>query len=143
MLKILKWVVIGFVVLVVLAAIFGDDPAVTSNSSSSTSTPVEPYITTSRQLFAEYEENEVATDMRINKRPVEIRGIVQEIAKDFTDSVVINLRTSNEYMPTRLSLDDGFESVAANMKKGQEVVFVCKRMALIIGSPAGSDCKPK
>ncbi|MCX0116691.1 OB-fold putative lipoprotein, partial [Escherichia coli] len=45
------------------------------------------YNTTARQLFKEYEENEVATDEQLKGKLIAVRGIVQSIDKDFTDSI--------------------------------------------------------
>lgn len=147
MLKIIKWIAIVFVGLVVIAMIFGDDKKGSSSGSSSSesaeSAPtVEPYRTTARELAAAYEENEVATDMRIDKRPVEITGVVKAITKDFTDDVVIQLATSNQFMSASINLADGHESTAANLKKGQKVTFLCQKMMSLMGSPAGRDCQP-
>lgn len=143
MLKILKWIGIGFIFLIVIGLIFGDKKeGVSDDVVDSASAPVEPYKTTARQLFSDYEDNEVATDIRIDKRPVEISGVVQGISKDFTDSVYINLSTSNQFMPARIGLVDGAESHAASLKRGQKVVFLCKKMMRLVGAPSGSDCAP-
>lgn len=146
MLKVLKWIGIAFVVLIVIGLIFGDDKQVATGQSAGAgnqSDPVvEPYKTTARELFAAYEENEVATDLQIDKRPVEIVGIVQGINKDFTDEIVIELTTSNQFMPARINLIEGHEATAASLKKGQKVTFLCEKMMRLIGSPSGSDCQP-
>jgi uncharacterized protein YecT (DUF1311 family) len=66
---------------------------------------------------------------------------VQEVAKDFTDFVVISLATSNEFMPAQMSMKDSERSHAATLKPGMTVAIVCQRMQRIMGSPSGSKCR--
>ena len=48
-------------------------------------------------LFREYERNEVATDMRLKGKIVEIVGTITGINKDFRDNVYVTLRTPNQF----------------------------------------------
>lgn len=98
------------------------------------------YSTTAKQLAALYEENEVAADDKIGGRPVAVKGVVKSIDKDFTNSVVIHMESSNTFMPVSLRMSDTEKSRAAKLKKGETITITCKRMAFVIGSPSGSDC---
>lgn len=98
------------------------------------------YSTTAKQLAALYEENEVAADDKIGGRPVAVKGIVKSIDKDFTNSVVIHMESSNTFMPVSLRMSDTEKSRAAKLRKGETITITCKRMAFVIGSPSGSDC---
>jgi hypothetical protein len=101
---------------------------------------VETYKTTASKLFSDYEANEVATDEKISGKPVEISGSVESIDKDFLNNIIINIRTSNPFMPARLTLEDSEKDKAMKASKGNKVTLVCQKMMRIIGSPAGSDC---
>ncbi|WP_214275981.1 OB-fold protein, partial [Escherichia coli] len=90
--------------------------------------------------FKEYEENEVATDEQLKGKLIAVRGIVQSIDKDFTDSIIIKFRTENEFMPARMEMQDSEKSTAAALKKGEQVTVICEKMSRIVGSPSGRNC---
>ena len=112
-----------------------------SESSNSTPQPAKEVVKiTATELFNAYDDNEVATDNRIGDAMVEVSGVIQAIDKDFSDDVVINLRTSNEFMPARMHMDDTQKGVASQLKKGQKVAISCQKMRRVIGAPSGSKC---
>ena len=98
------------------------------------------YRTTAKSLSNLYSENEIAADNKIGGRKIEITGPIQEIRKDFKNDVVIELQTGNQFMPVRLSMEDGERSKAAKLRKGQKTVITCDKMMLLIGSPSGNNC---
>ncbi|MGK3142056.1 OB-fold protein [Pantoea sp. C2G6] len=102
--------------------------------------PKPVYQTTARKLFNDYDENEVAVDEQLKGKIVAVSGIVQSIDKDFTDSIIISLKTDNEFMPARLDMKDSQKATAISLKKGMKVVIVCERMSRIIGAPSGRNC---
>lgn len=143
-------VILAVLVLGVVGAIVGghDKPTASTESDSfPTSVPPEQPIHrpvtrfTADQLFSAYNANEVATDEGIKGTDVEVTGRVQEVAKDFTDSVVISLASSNEFMPARMSMKDSERSHAATLKLGMTVTIVCQQMQRVIGSPSGRKCQ--
>ncbi|AWH89696.1 OB-fold protein [Limnobaculum parvum] len=152
--KVLKWIVIIFVALMVIGFFAGKNKESSTGSNVGTSTPstespkpvaqaeVKPeiYKTTAKALFNDYEENEVAVDEKMKGKLIEVKGVVQAIDKDFLDNIIINLRTSNEFMPARMTMDSSSKSVALNLKKGQTVVITCEKMSRLVGSPSGRDC---
>lgn len=149
--KFFKWVLYIFIGLIVIGYIAGKNED-TNDSSNATQTaqsaeapqPVKPkkevYQTTARKLFNAYDENEVATDEEIKGKLVAVTGIVQSIDKDFTDSIIISLKTDNEFMPARMEVKDSEKSTALTLKKGKQVVIVCERMSRIVGAPSGRSC---
>lgn len=146
--KALKWVGIGFVVLVIVG-IFASgnnkggagDVAGTQQAEAKQSTPQKEIVRVSvQQLFDDYEANEVAADEKLKGKIIEVTGTVQSIDKDFTDSIVVTLRTSNEFMPGRMAVPDSQKQQAMALKKGAKVVMRCEKMSRIVGSPAGRDC---
>lgn len=101
------------------------------------------FKTSADDLFEMYDENEVAADDKIGKRPVEVTGVVQSIDKNFTDTVIVKLQTSNQFMSVRLTMEDTERSKAAKLRKKQTITIICERMALVMGSPVGSACRFK
>lgn len=97
--------------------------------------------TTVRELVAAYDANEVAADEMIGGRLVRLTGTVQSVEKDFTNQIVLALATDNEYLPARMSLAQSDKSAASNLRRGQKVTVLCERMARIMGSPSGRDCR--
>jgi tRNA_anti-like len=91
-------------------------------------------------LFREYGRNEVATDMRLEGKIVEIQGMVTGINKDFWDSIYVTLRTPNEFMSASVRPIDSDVEKIARLRKGQAVTFRCAKMRRLAGSPSGSNC---
>lgn len=141
--KILKWIGIGFAALLVIGIFAGKQNSggnvISGNVASST--PKEVHRTTAQQLFADYEANEVATDEAMKGKMIEVTGTVQSIDKDFTDSIIVALRTGNEFMPARLQVSDAQKAQAMALKKGIKVALRCEKMNRIVGSPSGRDCE--
>ncbi|MEN4561959.1 OB-fold protein [Pantoea agglomerans] len=154
--KFLKWIFYVFVGLMVIGYFAGkNDDTKTSSSTSQASqsssanasenaeeSPTQKpiYQTTARKLFNDYEENEVAVDEQLKGKIVAMTGIVQSIDKDFTDSIIISLKTDNEFMPARLKMKDSQKAAAIALKKGKQVVIMCENMSRIIGAPSGRNC---
>ncbi|MCZ2896360.1 OB-fold putative lipoprotein [Burkholderia thailandensis] len=124
----------------------GASPANTSASSETshvTKKAAEPALSvTASQLFAAYEKNEVAADQQYKGKSLLVSGTVQSIDKDAFDNIVIQLRTSNEFMPVHAYLASGNEAVAASLDKGQKVKWVCEGEGRLIGSPMLRECVP-
>jgi hypothetical protein len=98
------------------------------------------YPMTATRLFQEYETNEVAADVKMRGKLLLIRGFVQSIDKDFTDSIIVRLRTSNNFQTVNLAINPGRETLLAQLQKGDDVDISCTKMIRILTSPTGSDC---
>lgn len=119
-----------------------------ANNSDSEEHYIEEIKYTARELDRAYAENEVATDEVLKGKLVVIKGIIQSIDKDFTDSVVLSMRTDDEYMPARISMEDSEKKAVASLRKGDLVTVQCKGVMRSFDSPSASDCtfyrpKPK
>lgn len=105
------------------------------------SVPVDDvYTTTASALNRDYDRNEVATDLKIAGRVVEVSGRVQSIDKDFTDDVVLNLAAGNEFLPAGMTMEESETAKAAALSKGDQVTVRCKKMRRIMNTPSGDDC---
>ncbi|MLP05891.1 hypothetical protein DQD89_07360 [Salmonella enterica subsp. enterica] len=157
--KFFKWVLIIFVVLVVIGVIAGNgkdqkESAQTSAAPAPAATqaaaaprkpaPAKPgkevVTVTANELQQAYDENEVAADELMKGKIIAVSGTVQSIDKNFMDSVVIQLKTKNEFMPASMTMERSEKEAAMKLRKGQKVVIRCENMNKIMGSPAGSDC---
>lgn len=100
----------------------------------------EIYQTTARHLFAEYEQNEVATDERIKDKKVILLGVIQAINKNAFNTIVVNLYTNNQFMPAMMGMNDSVKARVLNLKKGDKVAITCESISRIMGSPSGANC---
>lgn len=102
--------------------------------------PKEVYKTTARQLFKDYDRNEVATDEAMKGKAVAVLGIIQSIDKGFTGSISIKFKTDNQFLPARMSVSDKQKSFISTLKPGDKIEVLCDKMERLVGSPSGSDC---
>lgn len=158
--KILKGILIifgGLFALLLVVAIVSKKPT-TSNAPSSTevisaaqaesttsSTPAaepqeEVYKTTAKQLFLDYEENEVATDNKIEGKKIEVTGVIESIDKDFAGDIVVKLSTGSQFNSAQLELAESEKTKAAELKKNKKISFTCEKFTRIMSSPMGDGC---
>ncbi|OIM94702.1 hypothetical protein BLN97_09465 [Bradyrhizobium elkanii] len=95
---------------------------------------------TAQELFDAYASNEVATDIRLKGKIIQVSGRIQSIDKSVFDTMYVSLETSNQFMPTKVSPNKQDESKVAALRRGQQVVFRCRQMKRWVGSPMGEDC---
>jgi len=95
---------------------------------------------TAQELFDAYESNEVATDIRLKGKIIEVSGRIQSINKNAFDSMYVSLETRNQFMSATVHPNKQDESKIAGLRRGQNVVFRCQRMTRWAGSPSGDDC---
>lgn len=100
----------------------------------------EIYQTTSRRLFSDYDKNEVAVDEKIKDKQVILLGVIESIDKDFMDNMIVNLVTSNQFMPSRMHMVESEKPVVLEKNKGDKVAITCEKISRVMGSPSGSDC---
>ncbi len=101
-----------------------------------------PIAISAGKLFANYDANEVAADQQFKGKRLAVSGVVQGVVKDAFNNIVIELKSSNEFMPVRAYLEKSFENHAASLSKGQNVTFVCSGEGKIVGSPILRECQP-
>ena len=86
------------------------------------------------------ESNEVATDIRLKGKIIEISGRIQSVNKNAFDSMYVSLETRNQFMPANVHPNKQDESIIAGLRRGQNVVFRCQRMKRWVGAPSGDNC---
>lgn len=93
---------------------------------------------TAQDLFSAYEANEVAAQQTYGGKPLKVSGTVQGVTLDFLDNAVIQLATSNEFLPVQATLDD--PDAAASIAKGAPVAVLCEELTEVIGAPQLAGC---
>jgi hypothetical protein len=120
--NILAGVAALFVGLMILGAIVGDSNKSPSGGSSvNTPAPMaSPDLTVdARQLFADYEANEVAADEKYKGKIVDVSGTVNSIGKDLTDTIYVTLSTGEEIevFNVQLFFSNDYEAQTAKLQK--------------------------
>lgn len=95
---------------------------------------------TAAQLFTDYKGNEVAADDKYKGKALLVTGTVSEVRKDFTESIIIGLRSSNQFMPVDAHVADSEKGKAAQTTKGASVVLRCEGKGMIVGRPQLGAC---
>jgi hypothetical protein len=129
--------------IIIIGAMSDETPAPSGSSTTSQQTYVpqkEIVSATAQELFDAYESNEVATDIRLKGKIIEISGRVQSVNKDVFDSMYVSLETRNQFMPANVHPTKQDETKIAGLRRGQNVVFRCQRIKRWVGSPSGDDC---
>lgn len=96
------------------------------------------------QLTSFYDENEVAADEALKGRFVHVTGKITDIKKDFMDDVYLVMQGERGRFSLKgvhVSLDEGHDSVAANIRKNRKYSFVCKVNGLIMLSVMLKECR--
>ena len=66
--------------------------------------------------------------------------MVNSISNDMFDTIYVSLATPNEFMNVPAHLDEGSESQAAALQRGEVITVVCTGGGMILGSPMLQNC---
>jgi hypothetical protein len=77
------------------------------------------------RLWREYEENEVAADVRYKGQRLRVMGTVVSIERDYEDRPVLHLFGGNAIFPTVVRLNKADIPAVTQLKKGDQVVVRC------------------
>jgi tRNA_anti-like len=111
-----------------------------SSSPSAPTPPREIVRYTANELYDAYASNEVATDIALKGKIVEVSGTVKSIDKSIFDSMYVSLVTRNQFESASMRPDSSEESKVAALRKGQFIVLRCTNMGRTLGSPSGRGC---
>lgn len=149
MIKFFKFILISIIVLIALVVIIGmmsggdnnDQPA---NNTVETATLDEPLIAVSaREIASDYDDNEVAADQKYKGKILEVSGIVASIDSSVGDQAIVQLVGKNEFQTVSTQGNNDFTQYATTLKKGQNIVLICKGDGEVIGFPQLKNCQPK
>jgi len=97
-----------------------------------------PIDVTAKQLFADYEENEISADTKYKGKTLRVSGRVEKIGKDILDEPYVELAGSSEWTGVHASFKN--EGALGSLKKGQQLTVRCRGNGSSIGSPLLDDC---
>lgn len=92
------------------------------------------------QLFADYQGNEVSADDKYKGKKLLVSGSIASVDKDFTGSIIVRLRTSNQFMPVDATLEDSEKAKAGKLTKGESTTVRCEGNGMVLGRPQLGDC---
>lgn len=150
--KAIKWILIIFIALMVIGLIFGGDdqsdndmPDTAYNSEEIQSSQPGAQGSIAVEVLAEdlykaYENNEVAADKAYKGKILAVSGTVAGIESGLTDAAIVQLKTSNEFMPISAQGKDEFTNKAATLSKGDEIKITCKGAGEVAGFVQLEDC---
>ena len=122
----------------------GDNNDQPANNTVETATLDEPLIVVSaREIASDYDDNEVAADQKYKGKILEVSGIVASIDSSVSDQAIVQLVGKNEFQTVSTQGNNDFTQYATTLKKGQNVVLICKGDGEVIGFPQLKNCQPK
>jgi hypothetical protein len=77
------------------------------------------------RLWREYEENEVAADIRYKNERLSVTGTIVSIERDYEGRPILHLFGGNAIFPVVVTLDKADIPAAAQLKKGDQVSVRC------------------
>lgn len=123
--KIITAILIFFAFVVIINVINGDKDNSTNIINNSThKSEMEPAIKiTAKDLYSQYEENEIQADELYKNKLLEVSGTIENIGKDILDVPYVSLKTNNILGSVQCMLADTEKSKAAGLSKGQSIVL--------------------
>jgi uncharacterized protein YecT (DUF1311 family) len=135
---------VGVVILLAVIGSLSHSGAPTSETATTDqSSPPEEVVTTkvsSQTLAAAYSANEVAAQKRYGNQTLDVTGVVEGIALDFTDSPVVRLNGVNPFLSVQASFDKSASDQLSALSKGQVVTVRCTSITEVISAPMLSGC---
>jgi hypothetical protein len=95
---------------------------------------------TAKQLLADYQENEIAADAKYKGQALRVKGKVTRISKDIFDAPLVDLATSNQFMPVYATFASEGARALAELKRGQQVTVRCRSKGVSMAHPLLEDC---
>lgn len=121
----------------------GDNNDQPANNTVETATLDEPLIVVSaREIASDYDDNEVAADQKYKGKILEVSGIIVNVFSS-NDRMVVQLAGKKEIPFITALGNNDFNQYATTLKKGQNVVLICKGDGEVIGFPQLKNCQPK
>jgi hypothetical protein len=126
-------VLVGMAILVTLSFIMGRKNPDVPQAQRPVAKPIETISITSRQLYKEYEDNQILADTKYKGKTVKVSGEIRDIGKSILGKPYLNLATgtfSHQVMITYPA--DKYNQQLATLKQGDaiEVIGTCTGQTL-------------
>lgn len=128
-----------------LTVLLRDAKGNSSNPYSFSYTATEPpptiaYRVTAGQLYSEFEENEVAGDLKYKGRLIAVSGYVESIDSSFGISVVL-VESPGDWSGVRCYFPESEAPNVANLRKGDYVTIVGKCIGMLMFNVGLDPCR--
>lgn len=135
--KLIAYTFAGLLALGLIINAFSDKKPSQATYASSTL----PTVTaSSRDIYADFQNNEVAATAKYKNAQVVASGRILNITTDFTNDPVIELESDNRFMGPKFRFDSDASNLVASFKKGDKVNLRCVFEASIIQIPHFKRC---
>lgn len=145
--KLLKYVLFGFIGLLVLGAIFGGSNKDNGSESKATAKPEEQKQEVQKvemlSFVKEFDENQLSAEDKYKGKYVEFSGYVKNISEDITGSpfLAINPKSDQYYFGTYVQCFFKEKSELTTLKNGQKITVQGKVDGQTLGNILIKDCK--
>lgn len=101
-----------------------------------------PMQVTAKQLYAEYQANEVSADEKYKGQSLVVSGPIHAIEKDAFGNVIVRLGIGDQFglQSVMGKLDDSQKAKAMSLVKGKPLALSCQGGGMVIGDPVLDDC---
>lgn len=114
----------------------------TDSKSDIISDKYKPIVTVAASdLFEAYDANEFTAQQAYGEHRLLVSGTIAGVAVDFMNQPVLQLKTSNQFMPVKASLEGASEAKLASLIEGAEISVLCGGIREVIGAPQLRDCE--
>lgn len=129
----------------VFALVGCDDTTTTTQPETTTeaaAAPEEVVEVTAEELWAAYDQNELAGDKAYKGKTLVVTGVLDSIESGLGDTPYLTLRAGDEYNfnTPQAHFDKAETDSLISLSKGETVTLRCIGDGEIIGSPMLSDC---
>ncbi len=134
----------GFIVLIVLVVLINRGCHCVNNNSNDTDSKksaITVPLLSAVQINKYYHDNEVLADQKFKGQRIKVTGVVTSIAKNAFDDIYVTL-SSGEFLQ-EVHFTNLPESVAAALKKGENVTIEGECQGLFMGSVSFDKCEMK
>lgn len=114
-----------------------DDAHAVETESDAISVLADTVELAARQLYLDYQANEIAADVLYKGKPLLISGDVEAIQGDFMDQPVVHLSAGPD---ARVLLMGLTTSVAAGLRKGETITAACTGDGMALDAPTMRHC---
>ncbi|MYM42168.1 OB-fold protein [Duganella qianjiadongensis] len=104
---------------------------------------VDDGILSAKQLFLEYQENEVAADLKYRDKRFKIKGIVHKIRKGVLGGILVDIATVDKEDDLIAPFEKEFEDFVSKLSRGDKVILECTGQGFFLGKPSLNDCRPE
>ncbi len=81
----------------------------------------QPYQISAYQLYADYQENDIAADYKYKGKKLAVTGVIEDIGTNILDDIYITLETGKAFRNIKCHIN---KKVAARLRRGQQVTVI-------------------